>query len=138
VGDSGEAAEVVRRFYAARRRGDRAAAARLVEPDAEFDLSASESPYRGIYRGRTEIEDLWSATRDSWSENWIEIEQEVVRGDRVAVGVRHHTRGRSSGIEAVARGAQVLTVRGGQIVEMRLFQSWDDALEAIDVPSALE
>ena len=122
--------EVVHGFYEARRRCDDDAALELLAPDAEFDLSVSEGPYRGIYRGHNEIEGLWEDVGDSWSQNWLEIEQEFVAGDRVVIGVKHHTRGQSSGVQAAARGAQVVTVRGGKIVAMKLFQTLDDACTA--------
>jgi hypothetical protein len=32
----------------------------------------------------------------------------------------------------------VITVRGGEIIAMKLFQSWDEALEAIEVQPASE
>jgi ketosteroid isomerase-like protein len=124
-------AEVVRRYYEARKCGDDAGAIGLLDPDAEFDLSESESPYRGIYRGTAEIEKVWSAMNDSWSENWVEIEGELVVDNRVVVRVTHHTRGRSSGIQAAARGAQILTVRDNRIVALKLFQSWGEAVAAV-------
>ena len=125
--ESGSNTDVVRRYYEARKRGDDRAASELLAPDAEFDLSVSDSPYRG----RGEIEGLWEEMADSWGENWLEIEQEFVAGDCVVIGVTHRTRGRSSGVQAAARGAQVITVRGGAIVAMKLFQTVDDACTAV-------
>ena len=126
--------DLVRRFFDARKRGDEVAALELLAPDVEVDLTESDSPYRGTYRGHAEIRELWDEMGDSLSENWVEIEQELVVGNRVIVGVRHYMRGRSSGIQAAARGAQVLRVLDGAIVAIKLFQTMDAAREALGMP----
>jgi hypothetical protein len=49
---------------------------------------------------------------------------------RVLVATRFQARGRGSGIEVDASGAQLWTVRDGQVQSVKLFQSKAEALEA--------
>ena len=55
----------------------------------------------------------------------------VDAGDRVATRLRHHGRGRESGLEIDAElYHQVVTFRDGTIVRIEYFASWDEALAA--------
>jgi hypothetical protein len=50
--------------------------------------------------------------------------------EQVLVVTHFQARGRGSGIEVDASGAQLLTVREGKVHNVKLFQSKADALEA--------
>ena len=55
-------------------------------------------------------------------------------GDRVATRLRHHGRGKGSGVEIDEElYHQVATFRDGRIVRMEYFAEWGEALEAAGV-----
>ena len=122
--------EIVRRFFEARNRGD-ISHLDYVAPDAEFDLSESRSPYRGIYRGHAQIRKLWESLWDAFDEAEMQHEEPAEVGDHVVVTVRVSARGRRSGIPLAGHGANVYTLKDGKIVSFKLFQTRAEALEAV-------
>jgi ketosteroid isomerase-like protein len=119
--------DVVERFFQAQ--GDLDTFLAFVDPDAEFDLSDLDRPYRGFYRGLEQIETLYHAMSDPWKETRYEIEESLGVGDRVVATVRT-TRSRS-GLEVQASGTVVITMDEGKIVCFKTFQSKADALAAV-------
>jgi ketosteroid isomerase-like protein len=119
--------DLVERFFQAQ--GDLNTFLAFVGPDAEFDLSDLDRPYRGFYRGREQIEMLYHAMSDPWKETRFEIEETLGVGDRVVATVST-TRSRS-GLEVQASGTVVITMDDGKIVCFKSFQSKADALAAV-------
>lgn len=121
----------VRAIWDAINRGDLDEAFAYAPDDFLFDWSASEAPERGVYRGPEAIRQAFEGTRDAWSELEY-FESEIIDvGDRVVRigGVR--AKGKGSGVEVTAHGAQVWTFDGATPVSVRLYQSKEEALEAI-------
>jgi ketosteroid isomerase-like protein len=128
---SEENVEVVRAIWDAVNRGDIDEAFRYAPDDFVADWSGSEAPESGVYRGREAVKERFERTSEAWSEMEY-FETEIIdAGDQVlrVGGVR--ARGRGSGAEVTAQGAQVWTFRGGTPVSVRLFQSKEEAIEAI-------
>src|SRR5262245_12480935 len=128
---SEENVALVRAVWDAVNRGDLDEAFKYAPDDFVADWSASEAPESGVYRGRERVRELFQKTRDAWSE--IEyFEDEIIdAGDHVVRvgGVR--ARGKGSGAEVTAHGAQVWTFRDGVPVSISLHQSKAEALGAI-------
>jgi len=65
---------------------------------------------------------------------WKEYDAEVTRyadgGDDVAILIREKGHGGLSGASVERELGEVCTVREGKVVRVRLFGSWDEALEA--------
>ena len=122
--------ETIRAVWGAINRGDLDAAIALLPADFIVDWSASIGPESGVFRGHDEIRRVFAATTESWSEVEYFEDEIIDAGDQVvrAGGVR--ARGKGSGADVTARGAQLWTFRKGTPVSVRLYQSRDEALEA--------
>ena len=72
-----------------------------------------------------------------WPEQWDDYRIEIVRitdpGDHVVVTTRQGGRGKQSGVEVEMDFTFVFTVRGGKIVEWRIFMDEGQAFEAAGV-----
>ena len=124
--------EIVERFFEARNRGD-LSYLDFIDPDAEFDLSESRGPHRGVLRGHEEIRKHSESLREAWAELELRPEEPVVIGEQVVVTVQGSVEGRSSGIKLEGQGANVFTFKDGKIVHFKLFQTKAEALAAYAV-----
>ncbi|HSD22964.1 MAG TPA: nuclear transport factor 2 family protein [Solirubrobacterales bacterium] len=128
---SEENVATVRAIWEAVNSGDIDEAFEYAPDDFVADWSGSEAPESGVYRGRDAVKARFERTLEVWSEMEY-FETEIIdAGDQVVRvgGVR--ARGRGSGAEVMAQGAQVWTFRDGKPVSVRLFQSKEEALEAL-------
>ena len=128
---SEENVAVVRSVYAALSRGDIEAALEWSAPDGEHDWSRSIGPYRGIYRGVDALRAFWTEFRDAVEDLTFDVEETIEAGPNVVAMVRVRIRGRGSGVEAVARGPHLWTLKDGKVVRFVLFQDKAEALEAV-------
>lgn len=106
--------EIVRRVFDAVGRGDPEAALAVVADDFEMDWSNSIGPANGIYRGLEEVRELQNSFLDAFDEvRWDP--EELIEVDESRLIVVNHTRmrGRGSGVEVDAVGAQLWTIREG-------------------------
>src|ERR1700741_193724 len=103
---SEENVATVRAVWAAINRGDLDEAFRFAPDDFVADWSASDAPESGVYRGRERVRDLFEHPREPWPEVEYFEEEIIDAGDHVVRigGVR--ARGKGSGAEVTARGAQ--------------------------------
>jgi ketosteroid isomerase-like protein len=77
---------------------------------------------------------FWEGIDETFEELWLEPQEWVDAGDRVATRLRHHGQGKESGVEIDAElYHQVATFRDGRIVRMEYFATWAEALEAAGV-----
>jgi len=102
--------------------------------DPEIELDASGFPVldlTGVYRGADAARNWWREWYAAW--DTLRFEYELVdAGDHVVMLLDLRLRGRSTGIEfPPARGAWVITFRGGLVVHMKLYMSQAEALEAV-------
>jgi ketosteroid isomerase-like protein len=128
----GENVEIVRRVLRRLNDQDLDAAAQDIRPEAELDWSDSQAPDGGVYHGR----EGWSAWMRGRGEGLSDLRFDItevidVPPDRVVVVARLLARGRASGINVDALGAVVWTLRDGMVTSGRLYQTRDEAREAV-------
>ena len=124
--------ELVRRAFGAINRGDVDGALELGADDFEMDWSNSIGPAKGIYRGREEIREFQTTFLDAFEEvRWDP--QEIIEVDDSRLIIVNHIRmrGRGSGVEVDAVGAQLWTITEGLARSVKLYQSKGDALDAV-------
>ncbi len=128
---SKENLETVQRGFAEYNRGDVEGALEEWAPDAVWDWSNGHGFDAGVYRGRDEIRAFWQQRIAAFEENRLEIVDLVeVEDDRVIVENLAYLRGRD-GIEVEARSAWLITFRDGEQISLTLYQTKQDALEAV-------
>jgi uncharacterized protein len=102
----------------------------LFQPDIEFDWSRRlldpivTHGYEGIRQFFEEVNSLFD-------EAVFEEEEILEFGDEVLVVSNARFRGRTSGVEVTARGANIWTIRDGKLARFRFYQSKEDALKDI-------
>jgi hypothetical protein len=80
------------------------------------------------------VKRFWEGIDDTFEELTLVPQEWVDAGDRVATRLRHHGRGKGSGLEIdTALYHQVVTFRDGTMVRIEYFAEWDEALEAAGV-----
>jgi ketosteroid isomerase-like protein len=128
---SQENVELVRAAIDSINRRDIDQALEAAHQDFEADWSNSIGPLGGVYRGRDQVQGLLEAFLEAWEEfRWDTKEIITVDEARVLVVNRVRGRGRGSGVEVDAMGAQLWTITDGKASSIKLFQSKAEALEA--------
>jgi ketosteroid isomerase-like protein len=126
---SQENVEAVKESMAAYNRRDFDAAAELFDPEIEWVLPAALGA--DSCRGPEEVKRLWLGIDEAFEGFRLEPEEFIDAGDHVPVRLRYRGRGKASGLEIEQEVfSQVITFRGGRIVRVDHFTSWDKALEA--------
>ncbi len=127
-----ENAEIVRRFIGLVNDQELPAALALLAPGAELDWTDSEAPDSGRYQGPEQwsrwITGRWEGLGDATFE---ETELREVAPGKVLIVANMRGRGRASGLEIAALAAAVITLAEGLITGLRLYQSRDEALQAL-------
>jgi ketosteroid isomerase-like protein len=128
---SQENVEMVHRVYDALNRGDLDRAFEHAAGDYTVDWSNSIGPARGVYRGQEEVREFWATFVEAFSEIAWRPEEVVEIDESTLVIVSHFSgRGRGSGVEIDAVGAQLWRIRDGKMRSVTMFQSKAEALEA--------
>ena len=96
-------------------------------PGFELDFSRAVGPWRGVF-GLDQIRRVTAEYLETWESARLEPHEFIEAGDLVVVPGTQHVKGRG-GIEVVARGAYVWTIRNGAIERMVMYQEKEDALE---------
>ncbi len=129
---SQENVELVRRTIDALNRREIDQAVEVAHEDFEADWSNSIAPHGGFYRGRERARELFEAFLEAWDEfRWEPQEIIEVDESRIVVANRVRGRGRGSGVEVDATGAQLWTINRGKVRSVKLYQSKADALKAV-------
>jgi ketosteroid isomerase-like protein len=133
-----ENVEIVREILDSINAGDLDRALEAAQEDFEADWSNSIAPHHGVYRGRQQARDLFESFLEAWEEFRWEP-QEIIEVDeaRVVVVNRVRMRGRGSGVEVDARGAQLWTISRGKVRSVKIYQSKAEALEALGLRDRL-
>jgi uncharacterized protein len=119
--------ELARRAVKAFEERDMDAIEELCTPDIEFDWSRRlldptiTRGYDGVRRFFEEVDGIFD-------EIVFEEEEILELGDEVLVVSIGHFRGRTSGVDVTARGANLWTIRNGKLARFRFYQSKEDAL----------
>ena len=128
---SPEDVELVERFNDSVARGDLEGAVRCFRPEARFDWTESRSPFRDVYDGHEGLRRFLQESGETWEGFTPQIQEVIDCGeDRILTPTIVSGRARD-GIELQARGTMLWTVRGGQILEAKLFQTTADALQSL-------
>jgi ketosteroid isomerase-like protein len=120
--------EFARSAFRAFERRDMDAIEELCTPDIEFDWSrrlldpTTTRGYDGIRRFFEEVDSIFD-------EIGFEEEEALEFGDEVLLVSTGRFRGRTSGVDVTAHGANLLTIRDGKLARFRFYQSKEDALE---------
>ncbi len=118
-----------RDFIAAYNRRDFDAAVQSFDPEVDWVLPAHQRS--DSCKGPDEVRRFWEGLDETFEELWLEPQEFVDAGDRVAVRLRYYGRGKESGIEIETEMYhQVTTFRDGTMVRIEYVTSWDEALEA--------
>jgi ketosteroid isomerase-like protein len=128
---SRENVEIVRRSTDALNRRDLDGLVENWAPDAVVDWSNSRGPEAGVYRGHDEVRAFAKRFLAAWDEVRLEIDDPIeVEDDLLVVENVTYLRGRDS-IETQARSAWVTTFRDGQQTSLTMYQTKQEALEAV-------
>jgi ketosteroid isomerase-like protein len=123
--------EIVRRSTDALNRRDLDGLVENWAPDAVVDWSNSRGPEAGVYRGHDEARAFAKRFLAAWDEVRLEIDDPIeVEADLLVVENVTYLRGRDS-IETQARSAWVTTFRDGQQTSLTMYQTKQEALEAV-------
>jgi ketosteroid isomerase-like protein len=127
-----EPEQIFRSATAAVIRGDFDAAAAFLHKDIVFDMSRSRGPLQGVYTGPDEIRRYWQEMYEAWNPVAWDVEP-VGHPDPETVVLESmpRARGRGSGIELQGRGGLIVRVRDGKLTSITLFQSPEEALQAV-------
>lgn len=122
--------DTVRRMYELFAAGDSDAAARLVDPNIEWDTSAAPTGVRAT--GSEAAARDYGAMLEAWEDYESFPERFVESGDHVLVVVRNRGRGAGGGVPIEARRAHLWRLRDGVPVAMRLYLDPEDGFEALE------
>src|SRR4051812_12821472 len=127
---SQENVELIPRSFDAFNRDDLEAILGDLAPEYEFHPSGRFMDTQWVYRGREGFIDFWRAFRAAWEEITISIERIDDLGDRVLTLGHFHGKGGGSGVEVEAQAGWLHTIKDGEVVHLRSFTTWQEALEA--------
>jgi ketosteroid isomerase-like protein len=127
---SEENVEIVRRSIEAFFEGDWELVTSAYAADVEWVEMPSLGPDASTYIGHEELRKAATSWIEMWSEYDIEVERYARRGDDVVVLAREQGRGGSSGATVARELGEIFTVRRNEVVRVRLYGSWAEALKA--------
>ena len=127
---SRENVEIVRRMYDAFARGDYETSLSYNDSEIEFSQPGDE-PGGGTYHGHEGVIEAFAKWLGAWDDYGVEAEELIDFGDDVLARTRHHGRGKGSGVEVEMQIFQLLTLRNGKVVRMRMYYDEAEALEAV-------
>jgi ketosteroid isomerase-like protein len=132
-----ENVELVLELHAAVTRGDLDGVLSLAHPDVEY-RSAIQQAMEGegsVFRGLAGIRRWFGELQDLYEYLESEVREVHEFGDRVVIVFVVSGRGAGSGITLEQPLAQMVTVRQGQIIEVRDYFTREEALEAASRPA---
>jgi ketosteroid isomerase-like protein len=120
---------LVREIVDALNRRDIDAALSRAAPEVEYDLSRTESPMRGVYRGIDQVRQVAEEFYAPWETVHYEAHELIEAGDHVVMPYTSRFVGRQ-GIEVTAEATWVFTLREGAFTRLVLYQDRDEAMRA--------
>jgi ketosteroid isomerase-like protein len=125
--------EIVGEAVAALQRGDFDRAFASADSEIDWEEMPSLGPDAAAYHGVASAREAVESWRSMWSDYETETSRLVDAGDDVVALSKEQGRGRDSGVTAERELGIVATLRDGRIVRVRLFGSWDGALQAAGI-----
>lgn len=122
--------DMLRRAYQAFNEGGVEAFLEHLAPEFQVRDRAS-SPDRETRHGKEGIKQLFASYMEAFDALRLEPEEYIDAGDEIVVSLRQWVRGKGSGAEVGGRIAHVWTVRGANVLRLRIFGDKESALEAL-------
>jgi ketosteroid isomerase-like protein len=124
--------EVVQRVVQCFADQDIEAALKDIDPEATLDWSNSNALDSGVYAGHAAWRAFMQARDDALGERHVDSAELLTpAADTVVLVGRVREQGRASGVAVETRGATVWTLRDGKVICLKVYQSRDEALEAV-------
>jgi ketosteroid isomerase-like protein len=118
---SQENLDLVRSIYAAWERGDYGSP-KWAHPEIEFTFADGPSP--GVWIGIADMTRAWTEFLAAWGQHRTDaLDFQTLDDERVLVLVGASARGRTSGLDTRAEGANIFHVRDGKVTKLVLY--WD-------------
>jgi ketosteroid isomerase-like protein len=128
---SEENVEIVRRAWDAFLRGDLDAMAREWAPDIVWETEHFRDWPENRYDGVEGVRRFLAEWRDLWPDQATVVEDIRLAPDgRVVALVHYRLTGRSSGLGAEMKAAQIVTIKDGKVVRLANYDDRSEALEA--------
>jgi ketosteroid isomerase-like protein len=130
---SQENVEIVRRFHDCWNRRDLAGILECADAEICFDWSESRGPQKGVYTGHEGVIKFRNELLDAFDDFSIDL-VETIELDPTSVITVNEISGRGKGSGFPLRttgGATLFRLRGAKLVTVKLFQSREEALEAV-------
>jgi ketosteroid isomerase-like protein len=107
-------------------------ASELLAEDVVLDWSRSRGPLQDVYRGHAGARSYWQQMFEVWDMvHWRTAIVARPTPDTVVLESTPRGRGKGSGIEMGGRGGLIVRADADKIVEVTLFQSPEEAMEAV-------
>jgi uncharacterized protein len=107
----------------------------LCTPDVEFDWSRRLlDPV--VIHGHNGLRRFFDEVDGIFDEITFEVDEILEFGDEVLMVSTGHFRGRSSGVDVTAHGANIWTFRDGRLARFRFYQTKEDALADLEAGEA--
>ena len=127
---SQENVTVVRGMYDAFARGDTAAMLACADPAIRC-YDRPDRPGAAVYSGHDGLQSFSESDREVFENVSYEPASFRDAGDHVVVVIRQAGRGRASSVPVEEEVANVWKLRDGKCIEMRVYSTEDEALEAV-------
>jgi ketosteroid isomerase-like protein len=102
----------------------------VLDPEIVYDLSRRTfDPL--VFHGHEGVREFPSFLWEQWASRRMEPQDLIEAGDKVVASVRLVGVGRKSGVETRANAAHVWTFSEGKIVRLTVFETMEEALEAV-------
>jgi ketosteroid isomerase-like protein len=125
--------DVVRRIYDAAARRDDETPFEVYAEDIICDISNSRPALlamKPVYHGHEGVRQCWREFVSAFGEVDFEVEELTDAGDQVLAVIRKREVGRGSGVPVETTHLAVLTLSGGKVVQIQMFDDPQPAREA--------
>jgi ketosteroid isomerase-like protein len=127
----GAGVEVVRKAWEAWERGDMQAVFDFYDPDVEWDMSESDVPDMGVYRGHEGVRRFFREWMAPFDDYYAHAEDFKLGSEGVLVRMRQGGRGKGSGAEVEMPPLwQLYRLRAGRAVRVEIYRDERRAREA--------
>jgi ketosteroid isomerase-like protein len=131
VAKSDDSVEVVRRAWEAWERGDMQAVFDFYDPAVEWDMSESDVPDMGVFRGHDGVRRFFREWMAPFDDYYAHAEDFRLGSKGVLVRMRQGGRGKESGADVEMPPLwQLYRLRAGRAVRVEIYRDEDRALEA--------
>ena len=129
---SRENVEIVRRIYDAVAQRDAATPFAYYAEDIVWDVSNSRRAtlMHSVYHGHEGVRQSWRDGLSAFGEIDFEVKELIDAGDQVLAVIREREVGRASGVPVETTHTAVLTLSGGKIIQVQMFDDPEQAREA--------